>query len=321
MPSKLKQPAQTPCNSHLNYIYCATNPKAVKITTLLTQYLYNNQRLDLPGIGTFFLDPSAIDSLENSKQRSAVMEGISFVNDYTIKDSPDLVAYISAQTGKMKALAAADLDSHLQLALQFLNIGKPFTFEGIGTLVKIKLSERECDFTPISISADRVKEFANRETSKTSSREESAAGYESFLNEPRVKMEWSKPLVGLLLLAGLGLAVWGGYALSKRTKQKPVEEIVTQTVPVADTINHDSLAKKSLVNASYKYVLEVAPGKRAFKRYNQLKTNQWDVQLETKDSVQYKLFLLLPALNADTTRIVDSLTVMTGKKVYIELQN
>jgi hypothetical protein len=67
----------------------------------------------------------------------------------------------------------------------------------------------------------------------------------------------------------------------------------------------------------YKYVLEVAQSKRAFKRYNQLRTNLWDVQLETNDSVKYKLFMRLP-ISTDTTRILDSLMAMLGRPVYIE---
>ena len=51
---------------------------AVKLASLLAQYLYTNHRLDLPGIGTFLLDPSTISSVENTKQRSTVLEGVSF---------------------------------------------------------------------------------------------------------------------------------------------------------------------------------------------------------------------------------------------------
>ena len=35
----------------------------------------------------------------------------------------------NAQTGKIKALASADLESYLELAQQFLNIGKPYLLE------------------------------------------------------------------------------------------------------------------------------------------------------------------------------------------------
>ncbi|MGN6293173.1 MAG: hypothetical protein ACTHMV_10560 [Chitinophagaceae bacterium] len=299
----------------------------MKITSLLTQYLYNHHRLDLPGIGTFLLDPSAINALENSKQRSAVLEGISFENNPNLKESPELVAYISAQTGKMKPLAAADLESYIEVAQQFLNIGKPFTFEGIGTLVKVNL--KECEFVPISISTDKVREQLNtKETQKATTREEVAPQYESFLSEPALKRGWKKPVIALALICGLGLTIWGGYAISKRSASKATDSaaIISDTTVVDTAITQvpqtDSLEKAAaLASANYKYVLEEANQQRAMKRYKQLRTNLWDVKLETTDSVRYKLYLLLPSQNADTTRVLDSLTVMTGRKVYIEHQN
>ncbi len=297
----------------------------MKITSLLTQYLYNHHRLDLPGIGTFLLDPSAIHALENSKQRSAILEGISFENNPNLKESPDLVAYISAQTGKMKPLASADLESYLEVAQQFLNIGKPFTFEGIGTLVKVNL--KECEFVPISVSTDKVRELNTKESPKTSTREEAVPQFGSFLSDPVLKQRWKKPVVALALVCGLILTIWGGYAISKKAGTRAADSVVLSDTTVVDTTTKqaqvpDSLEKAALLASSnYKYVLEEGSQQRAIKRYNQLRTNLWDVKLETTDSVRYKLYLLLPSQNADTTRVLDSLTVMTGKRVYIEHQN
>lgn len=297
----------------------------MKITSLLTQYLYNHHRLDLPGIGTFLLDPSAIHAVENSKQRSAVLEGISFENNTSIRESPDLVAFISAQTGKMRSLASSDLESFLEVAQQFLNIGKPFTFEGIGTLVKVNL--KECEFVPISVSAEKVRELNTKEPPKAA-KEEGGQQYESFLSEPILKQGWKKPAIAAALICGLGLAIWGGYAISKNAAgNKAADSAIINETPAIDTSYKqapppDSLQKAAplLASNNYKYVLEEASQQRAMKRYNQLRTNLWDVKLETSDSVRYKLYLLLPS-NADTTRVLDSLTVMTGKRVYIEHQN
>ena len=297
----------------------------MKIATLLTQYLYTNHRLDLPGIGSFLLDPSALPSLENSKQRSAVLDGISFQSNPSIKNSPELIAYISSTTGKIKALATADLESHLELAQQFLNIGKPFHFEGIGTVTKDRKGEFE--FFPDMLAAEKLKEISGSASSRQ--KEEGSKKYESFLSEPKPVRSWRMPVIGMLILAGLGLAIWGGYAISKKAKGKteePVTENVASSLINADTIKTaiDSAnlpLTKPVLPPSYKYILEVAQSKRAFKRYNQLRTNMWEVKLETADSVQYKLVLLLPSMNADTTRVLDSLTAMTGKRVYIEHQN
>jgi len=306
----------------------------VKITSLLTQYLYTHHRMDLPGIGTFTLDPSAIQALENSKQRSAVLEGISFQNNPSLKESPDLVAYISAQSGKMKALAASDLESFIEVAQQFLNIGKPFTLDGIGTLVKTNL--KECEFIPIAVTAEKVKELnSTKESAKPASVRQDATtapataapqqAYESFLSEAAPKQRWKKPVMALALIAGLGLTIWGGYAISKNAaSNKATDAVVSTPPPEADTTaaaSADTLTKEQpVIASSYKYVLEEGNRQRAIKRYNQLRTNLWDVKLETNDSVKFKLYLLLP-VNSDTTRVLDSLTVMTGRRVYIEHQN
>ncbi len=309
----------------------------MKITSLLSQYLYTHHRLDLPGIGTFLLDPSAIQALDNVKQRAAVLEGISFQNNPSIKESPELVAYISAQTGKMKSLASSDLESFIEIAQQFLNIGKPFTLDGIGTLVKTNLKEFE--FVPITISAEKVKEqlaTPKETTAKASATREEApaattaapAQYESFLTDAPQKKGWKKPVIALAMIAGLGLTIWGGYAISKNNAaEKATASVVQEEIlPQVDSAallaaTPDTLAKETPAIAdNYKYVLEEAPKQRIIKRYNQLRTNLWDVKLETTDSVHFKLYLLLPA-HSDTTRVLDSLTVMTGKKVYIEHQN
>ena len=289
----------------------------MKLTSLLAQYLYTNHRLDLPGIGIFLLDPSAVSTPDNPKQRSnAVVDGISFEYKPSIKTSPELIAYISSQSGKMKALASADLESHIQLVQQFLNLGKPFTFEGIGTLVKKNSGVLE--FSGLSVPAEKIKGFKKETTPVTL--EESSAQYESFLAAPKVNFSWRKPVVALLVMAGIALAIWGGYTISKKaatSDQTAVPETVQQLVQPDSSL----LAKTEPLKAKdYKYILQVSKKQTAIRRYNQLKTNQWDVKMETNDSVSFKLYMLFPA-NADSTHVLDSLTAMTGKKVYIEPQN
>ena len=101
-----------------------------------------------------------------------------------------------------------------------------------------------------------------------------------------------------------------------------------QTAAASQTIAIDTIQKvdSTLIaqapvrpDSIHKYVLEIAKSKRAFRRYNQLKDINWKVHLETQDSIQYKLYMLLSSM--DTTKTLDSLTVMTGRKVYIEYTN
>jgi hypothetical protein len=277
----------------------------------------------LPGIGTFLLDNASLSALQNSKQRSAVLDGVRFESKPLLKDTPDLIAFIAEKTGKMKALAAADLDSHLVLAEEFLNIGKPFAFEGIGIITKLKPGE--FDFTPVSILTEKVKDFQAKDTEPAPAKEpNSEKKYESFLSPSKTKAGWKKPVVGLILVCGIGAAVWGGYVISQRVKKNNQailsENKQPEAQPVMDsvTVSKDTTATPIIQQPEpdYKYVLEVAKSKRAFKRYNQLKELDWNVQIETNDSIDYKLFMRLPV--TDTIKTLDSLIAMTGRKVYIE---
>ena len=176
-----------------------------------------------------------------------------------------------------------------------------------------------------------MKGYNTKESELSSQKESSSEGYESFLSPSKTNLEWKKPVIGLLLACGIGLTIWGGYEISKKAnKNKPTNITESPLAAVAAPITESNLVKKEdsiqpnknllTLDNNYKYVLEVAKSKRAFKRYNQLKAIQWKVQLETKDSVQYKLFMLLPAIS-DTSRTIDSLTLVSGRKVYIEYPN
>ena len=301
----------------------------MKIAYLLAQYLYSNKRLDLPGIGTFTLDPSVIIDTEQNKQRSVLPDGISFQNNPAIRTVPELVNYICSNSGKMKVLAESDLESHLQMIQQFLNINKPFSFEGIGTLVKVRPGAFE--FTPAHILSNKPKNNPEKDKQTLSKKENVDAKYQAYLATPTVKSRWTKPVVVLLILCGIGLAIWGGYTISTKQNQTAEatlsENNVEQSVPATDStqLNKSASAMSQQTDKrsdSYKYVLEIAKRNRAFNRLKTLKDSKLSnvVQMETADSVQYKLFVLLP-VTSDTTRVIDSLTAFLGKKVYIERQN
>lgn len=299
----------------------------MKIAPLLAQYLYTHKRLDLPGLGSFLLDPSIIVESESNKQgKNVMLEGVTFESNSSLKNSPELVQFISAQTGKIKALAAADLQSHLGLAEQFLNIGKPFLFEGIGTLTKIRSGE--FSFTSGQAIPAITKDSPAKEAFPSGTNE-SDNDYKSIFYARKIKMTWKRPVIFLLVLVGLALAIWGGYTVYKKTMAKkeklPVEEKAKgETVLVTDTAGtiKDSSGKQqqviSVPAGTYKFILETSDSLRAFTRFKRLKTFQWNVQMETTDPLSFKIFMLLPATTTDTSRMLDSLSRLNGRRVHIE---
>jgi len=315
------------------------NSMTLKITTLLAQYLYTKKQLDLPGIGTFTLDNDLEPDTEKIKHnKSITLEGISFHYDRTVKENPDLIAFISEHSGKIKALASADLNSHLEQANQFLNIGKPFPFEGIGSLVKTQTGE--FSFTPGQVIPERMDPTTHREYEKEKISEEPVGDYKSVFYNKHTKSAWKKPAAIILILLGFGLAIWGGYTVYKKRTERSekVETVVSsdknETNQNQNTINESpdttTLKKDTTANTTTtsiqppiiaagtkKFILEVSPKERALYRYNRLKTFQWQVEMETRDSSSFTLYMLLPVSPADTSRVLDSLSRLNGKRVYI----
>jgi hypothetical protein len=294
----------------------------LKISSLLAQYLKNNKRLDLTGIGTFILSQTENSEPENHKsERKTGLGGIIFETNVSLNQNPDLIQFIAEHTGKIKALAAADLESHLSQARQFLNIGNPFIFEGIGILEKNKSGK----FILKKESGTQEKEISIPEDSIIQDAEKSSYDFKKILYYDKIKTQWRKPIAALLILAGLALAVWGGYTVYKRTSAKQNADVKVKknkTSPVVDKNQNpkDSIILSAQVTqlGTQKFILEESNATRAFERYGRLKTFLWDVHMETKDSITYKLFMLLPASAGDTSRIIDSLSLLSGKKVYLE---
>ena len=72
---------------------------------------------------------------------------------------------------------------------------------------------------------------------------------------------------------------------------------------------------------NYKFVVETADKTRGLTRFSKLKGFGLDIKMETRDSVSFKLYFILPASAADTSRLLDSLRRLytpSGNRAYIE---
>jgi hypothetical protein len=170
--------------------------------------LYQTRKLDLPGIGSFTLDPGAVIPQESDRMGQQPASGISFKNANIFTPDDELITYIKEHTGKMKSLAAADLDFYLTTGRQLLNIGKPFFIEGIGTLLKNK--DGRLDFTPGDYLIPRIAEPTGTERSRNTYDEPPR-------DEPKANnVRQRQTLLLVLLVAAVVVVGWGGYYLYQR---------------------------------------------------------------------------------------------------------
>ena len=302
----------------------------LKLPSLLTQFLYKYKRLALPGIGIFTLDPSVEIPDGNSKHAHSIAHGIEFKNATILQPDNDLIEFIQANTGKIKPVAVADLDSYLTLGAEMLNIGKPFLLEGIGTITRQKGGG--FDFSPGEYS---VVEAGPGEKPDKPGKRKSVLEESQFEAQPN---SVRKIMLLVALVLGLGVIGWGGYMMYKKNAPEENKNDIavvpndtakaildsTKLAAARDSALAAKRAEPAPVLSSkdpspYKFIiLQTYNKERALKRYNQLRSYDLKINMFTKDSTFFKVYFIFPAAAKDTVHIKDSLTREYAHSVIIE---
>lgn len=297
----------------------------MKVEQLLVQYLYKNKTVSIQDIGTFTISPETIIPVEGDKDTSLPEGAIQFSFDKKTPADEGLITYIVEQSGKIRPLAASDLESYTILTRQFLNIGKPLPIEGLGVLQKNQ--QGTYDFIQGSNITSRA------EVPHTAVREkiQEDISFASPAKKTSSKTGWMIAALTIFLLSTAAAV----YYFVTREKESPVTQQVTQP---ADSLNlsdsippavRDSLLKKdsAVVKAvpsndgySFKIVLKQYSTKAAAeKAYDRLSTYGHKLLLSPIDSVNYKLSMPFTTPLTDTLRTKDSLRKFFGGKPYVEL--
>ena len=286
-----------------------------KFDSLIANYLYTNKQVDLEGIGSFSLDNNFVLPPEAEKSAFFPLEGIHFTHDTKLETSPGLIDYIIQQTGRIKSLVEADFSSYVSEVRQFVNIGKPWAIEGIGTLQKNK--DGRFELIPGEVVAERVNMHYTVEEEED--------------DEPVKRRKW---MVGFILsiaiiavVAGIGFGI---YVLFIKTQPSSIAEPEMPMVLDEDTttilqdsvVRRDTITAKINDTANYRAIFEVTSLRsRAIIRTTQLK--QYGVNglydSFSRDNVMwYRLFIYKNILPQDTTRVKDSLSLYFGRKVRLQ---
>lgn len=318
----------------------------MKIASLLTEFLYQNRYLNIPGIGHFSIDKNLLIPEPDDKEFGLFQQQIQFQNKPVKEADEALIEFIRSKTGKIKPLAIADLQSFLDDCKLFINLGKPIFIEGIGTLSKINTGQ--LNFTPGASSSQKIDfTISDKHAAKTRLDKKITAWLPTLSG---FKMPEKRELI---LFSGIALAlvllVLGGVLIFKyagNPSTPAAEERMVETTPAVPppgvetapaTVEDSSTASELAPSTAPKdYTVTPAAGLRYFKfilqkttnrdiaesNYRAIKKDRPDLQMETKDSVTYKIFVIQKCAPADTARQKEILNFWYwGKKemkVYIE---
>lgn len=292
----------------------------MKIEQAIVQYLFTAKKLTLEGIGTFLLYNTAPDSSDPEKSAALPEKSIIFQYDPRAKEDPDLVDFIVEHTNKIKPLASSDLESFLSLGRQFLNIGKPFMLQNIGTIDKLNSGElvfKQGHITPQKLEPQKVKIEEPEDEEKE----------ENFFNDyqkERKNNSAPKVILAFLVIAALVVLAWAvwHYGFSKKNDT----ETLKSTEPIVPITDSSQLKKDSVILANaepdsnniqknqpvdsttFNIVVRRYRSKNAaIKRLEELKSYHRNVIMYTDDSVIYKIAEPYTLPLSDTTRIINSL--------------
>lgn len=293
----------------------------------LAAYLYEYKTLRLEGIGTFTLDSKVNVPLEQDKEVYYPIEGLSFVYNPKASTDEEIITYLVKKLHKIQPLIRSDLEFYLANIKQFINLGKPYTIEGIGTLSKDNYGVYE--FTPGN--------FLPAKEELNPKRENAAHNY-----PVRSQNTAGKTFVYILLiiagLAALGGIGWGisnfianrktssdneqVHAINDTNTQKSRDTSAGINTVNSNTLNTDfSAAERRGDSVNYKMVFEVTPNKtRAVTRTTTLNNygtrSRYDSIL-INNTTYYRLFVPAKIRAADTLRTKKTLSKHLGKQVWI----
>ena len=292
----------------------------MKVAGLLTQFLYQHKKLNIPGIGQFSIDASVSIPEHTDKNYQDFLQYIQFNQRQISRPDDELIDFIRVKTGKIKPLAESDLDSYLSDCKLLLNIGKPLYIDGIGTLNKNK--DGSFEFSHGQPMTERMESLPPEKGPEKHGERKFLYNNEYTSQSTGQTNILRKLLIVAGILIGLGVIIWGGYLLYSKKTNPAVESNepvagsfdtssianTNDTLLQANKIDSATIKKEIAAAGTYKYICEVTTTReRAFSRYKILQENNKQYKMETKDSVHFTIYVQIPSTPADTSRIKDSL--------------
>lgn len=311
------------------------NARVNKFDSFIYDFLVTQKEVALAKIGILTATAETVTLTHGAEQ--VTVPKVNFTYDRKVDTTPELIAFIAEKLGKSKLLITADLDSYFEQVRQFINLGKPYLIQQIGTISLNKFGEYE--FSQQHNEAYTTEEKAQRQYYQTD-----VAHTEEYRVRSKNRIAGLAIVIIILIIAGLG---WGAYTLFFN-KQKPAstdttvgtQSYTTGEKPVtADSSGRmpDSIAQKQNAapvpapaaptaaggdSLQWKFVFETTTNpERAHTRTAQLLSfgdpARYDSITTDSGQVVYRLFLRGKAPVSDTGKMRDSLELYFQRKVRV----
>lgn len=291
--------------------------------------------MQLQGIGEFYLENFYNNPFENEKGKNKVPDNaIRFEPDKKTMEDLGLIEFISANTKKIKPLAASDLEDFLNIGKQLLNVSKQFYIEGMGTLIlndqgRLEFMQGSEIFIPQAVDEN------SKQKVKIQKEEQSEdLNFEKYGSDQKGNT-LKKVIVTVAFAAGLFIIGWIGWYFFKQWQDdknasakniENIQPVLTPAVQKKDTASlvvktPDSLsvpAPDPVINeGSFDVVIETASKTRALYRFGELQKMGYKVGLGTTDSVSFTIYTSINRPLTDSSKVLDSISRFFGRKARV----
>lgn len=292
----------------------------MKIEQLIVQHLYNNKKVTLQDIGSFVLSSSVLMPNESDKDGVMPDNAISFEYNTKAKEDESLIDFIVQQTRKIKPLATSDLESYTILGREYLNIGKPFPIEGLGTLHKTQNGQYEF------FQGTLVNPKLQAAPALLKEKDDEEIVFKTAVRTPSKK---NGSMIAIAVLFLIVVAATLIYFLNKKDPEQAVtqpamtdtplksKEAVTTVIPITDSTTTGRAPGDS---STFKVVIKEFPTKEAAENaYAKLSGYGHKLVVYPVDSARYRLVMPFNKPLSDTARTMDSLNRFFGSKTFLQL--
>lgn len=294
----------------------------MKIEQLIVQHLYNSKKLSLQDIGHFTLSQDITIPLENEKDFTLPENAITFESDRKAKQDDDLIDFIVTHSRKMKPLATSDLESYTLLARQFLNIGKPFSIEGLGVIQQNQ--QGSYDFSQVHQMNSKLEAVPPPLQDKR----EDEISFTSTGKEIKSNKIWIWPVMIISVIAIISLIFYFIKGSKKhevdipspsisKINNLPIKDTAKAILPAKDSLAVEPVTRKDSVHFTI-VLKEYYSKEAAYRAFNRLTGYGHQLLVYPKDSLIYKVAMPFTTPLNDTLRARDSLKILFGGRPYIE---
>jgi hypothetical protein len=303
-------------------------------------YLQQHPSVAINGFGRFYIDNQAVYN-EDPDKPSKAHSPVRFEHNPGIVTDLDFIDFVMKETGKIRPLAIADLESYTSLARQLLNISKPFVIEGVGTLVSDNrggLDFTPGNFEPPKLTPDNDREKKLRKANDVPSDRDTETGYGYGRDDDRGGAGFNVKKMLLLFVAAavLGVAGWAvyEYVLNKKDNAQKVQVKENETAgdkgvaKDTSTLQKDTSRNKTAMpltpdGSVFRLVIKQIASKAEATAYLKKFVSRGHsmIMVAAPDSSSFTMKLRINRPIADTATARDSVRkfYFPKEKVYIEL--